>query len=340
MKKLILFVVLFFGTLLCVTGQCQRERFLAATDETTESGLQFAQAVDQNPLLIRDWKLLDDLRSNSYLKNDVDRLKIFHKLSSENKALIAQFTDVNANSTLAKFIDDCDDEFLEIINKAENHKFVQGFVAHKSDSEIDEIVEFLSSLKAKNQDVSKITKWIERSENATRFRARKTLGNDFEKANTADILADKGPAISMGGNGSKKPYSQLQVGDPKVILDDALVEPIPIGTTGRNNSKKIYAARYHDSKLTDAAPWTTNQKSEIIEKFRNNEGSIDLDGRQYLDFEVRNTDDTLSKKATDGDFSNFLQRGDKIRVYKDDIYKSISNGDGVLLETKKIFNNE
>ena len=89
--------------------------------------------------------------------------------------------------------------------------------------------------------------------------------------------------------------------------------------------------------MTDAAPWTTNQNTEIINKFETNNCKIDAQGRKYLDFEVRSSDAKLMEIAIDADFTNFLKQGDIIRIYKDEVFKSISNGDGVLLETKKIF---
>ena len=62
-----------------------------------------------------------------------------------------------------------------------------------------------------------------------------------------------------------------------------------------------------------------------------------LKAEKNFDFEVRSSDTYLSDYAENKGFDNLLKQGDIIRIYKDEVFKSISNGDGVLLETKKIF---
>ena len=71
----------------------------------------------RTPELVDSWKVLHELNPKSFIKTDVARLEIFHKLSPGNQKLIAQFTDVDANSTLAKFLDDCnaDPDFLSFV---------------------------------------------------------------------------------------------------------------------------------------------------------------------------------------------------------------------------------
>ena len=56
-------------------------------------------------------------------------------------------------------------------------------------------------------------------------------------------------------------------------------------------------------------------------------------GAKYLEFEVRSSLNEL--KISEG---NFLDTGIKIRIYKNFIYKSISNGDGIsIINTIKVF---
>lgn len=165
------------------------------------------------------------------------------------------------------------------------------------------------------------------------MKGRFKVADDFEKANNSAIKNNNNiPCNSWGGNGNRTHYTQLQVGDPKVILDDALVDPIAIVTD--EFGSKTYKALYHDSKLTKNAPWTINQRTEIIDKFTSGKGVLtDSKGAKYLEFDIKSSENILSRAD-----NNFIRQGDKIRIYKTDIYKSISNGDGKsITETIKIF---
>ena len=180
----------------------------------------------------------------------------------------------------------------------------------------------MAELKLNNESNIIVEKWLERSDKISIMKSRFKIADDFEKANNTVIKSNRNPPCnSWGGNGNRTHYTQLQVGEPKVILDDALVDPIAVTTDARG--RKTYKAIYHDSKLSNNAPWTTNQRTEIIDKFTNEKGVItDANGLQYLEFEVKSSATYFEKQG------GFLQTGDKIRIYKTDIYKSISNGDG------------
>jgi hypothetical protein len=111
-----------------------------------------------------------------------------------------------------------------------------------------------------------------------------------------------------------------------VVMDDAIVDLTPVAYTGPNNNIPIYKAIYHDSKLTSAADWTKNQKSEIIDIF---DITKNPNPPPFIEFEVRTTSFPSGSP---------IRQGSKIRIYKTDVYKSISNGDGdVILQTIKMF---
>ena len=83
-------------------------------------------------------------------------------------------------------------------------------------------------------------------------------------------------------------------------------------------------AKINDSKYTVSSPWTKNQKSELIDRFRNNK---DLD---YIEFEARSD---LSKFPS----TPLSATDNKVRVYRDDIFKTTSDGNGNINATVKVF---
>ena len=110
-----------------------------------------------------------------------------------------------------------------------------------------------------------------------------------------------------------------------------MVDPTVLATD--EFGSKTFKAVYHDSKLSTNTPWTANQRTEIIDKFKNNYPDVKTDNLgSYLEFEVKSSS-TYFK-----DYDELLETGDKIRIYKTDVYKSISNGDGKLItQTIKFF---
>ncbi len=99
----------------------------------------------------------------------------------------------------------------------------------------------------------------------------------------------------------------------KIISDDLFVKQV------RDSRRRTYfRAILSDSKLSKNSPWTTNQKEELINAFKNTD-------KPYLEFEVRSTLDKLPVNSP-------VKTQDKIRLYKEDLYKIISDGDGNFKE--------
>ena len=96
----------------------------------------------------------------------------------------------------------------------------------------------------------------------------------------------------------------------KVILDNGFVEEV-LDDAG---IRQYYRIIYNDNKFGINSPWTPNQKSEIIHKFRDDP---DL---EYITLEVRTVDD----KIPYNEISFGTQT--ELRLYRNDVYKSISNG--------------
>ena len=129
-----------------------------------------------------------ELSSKSFVKTDPKRLAIFNKFSVENQQLIAKFTDKDASSSLAKFLDDCDDDFIKLLN--DDPSYIEAFTSHKiygigSDEAFatleqfaERAVDFPSAFK------SKINKWLDHSQRANEFGNITELGNKL----SANIL--------------------------------------------------------------------------------------------------------------------------------------------------------
>lgn len=332
MKKIFIFILINLLSICSINAQCWFTQF--KKDYETASA-DFKKFIDESEDGMGTYQRLYDGGSKYALKN-ATYLRKFEKLSPQVQNKIAKLTDdKNTGSTLTKFLDDCDDaEFMKFVNNPENSKFVDAFSNHKlTDIEAQNIGDLVAELRLNNESIAKVEIWLERSDKISIMKGRFKIADDFEKANNSVIKSNRNPPCNYwGGNGNRTHYTQLQVGEPKVILDDALVDPIAVVTDARG--RKTYKAIYHDSKLTNNAPWTDNQRKEIIDKFTKQKGVLtDANGAQYLEFEVKNTSEFLGK--IDG---NFIKQGDKIRIYKTDIYKSVSNGDGkTITQTIQIF---
>ncbi|MRI64291.1 UDP-N-acetylenolpyruvoylglucosamine reductase [Ornithobacterium rhinotracheale] len=94
-----------------------------------------------------------------------------------------------------------------------------------------------------------------------------------------------------------------------------------------NRGRTYFRAIISDSKLSKTSPWTPNQKSELINVFRDNPN------KKFIEFEVRTE---LEKLPIDSP----IKTKDKVRVYKEEVYKIISDGNsnfGEVLDYKEIF---
>lgn len=86
-----------------------------------------------------------------------------------------------------------------------------------------------------------------------------------------------------------------------------------------DRGRPYYKAVISDSKLNAGSPWTANQKSELIDIFKNDKS------KEFIEFEVRTNNDILIKNGAPNGFSTST----KIRVYREDVYKIISEGENI-----------
>ena len=85
----------------------------------------------------------------------------------------------------------------------------------------------------------------------------------------------------------------------------------------------VYAYAQGEAASND---WTANQKSELIDVFKNNPN------KKYIEFEIRSDKKYLGNLATDIDFN----QNRKVRIYREDVYKIISEGDNIKIPPIKM----
>lgn len=212
-----IFFILFLLFINSISAQYWFQELLLETNTNSKLSAYFKNASKEE---FDAYKTLQTSGSK-YVKINPTYLEKFSKLSPENQAKIALFTDDKAGSTLTKFLDECDDAaFLKFVNDTENSKFVDAFINHKqfTDNDAQNIGDLVAELRSQNFNTITIEKWLERSDKISIMKGRFKIAADFEKANNTAIRNNLSPPCnSWGGNGDRTHYTQLQVGEPKVI---------------------------------------------------------------------------------------------------------------------------
>ncbi|WP_197285514.1 fibronectin type III domain-containing protein [Pedobacter sp. R20-19] len=154
---------------------------------------------------------------------------------------------------------------------------------------------------AEDASVLKDTKWLENI----------IKGNRFEKYMDPRIRADL-TNIGVDLTGTTQ-VNQLYVMGPKgnlVIMDNGFVKQVYAIDGSLDYTKVIY----NDSKLNIGTAWSKNQNTEIIKFFRDNPD------KEFIVMEVR-TDNKFLQNVP-------IQKTNQIRLYRQDVFKTISDGNG------------
>lgn len=165
---------------------------------------------------------------------------------------------------------------------------------------------------------------IEKLGKSAFFKEVVTKGKKFEELISNTIIKNKEPFKSLL-NGDFKHLKQIHLKGKlnKIISDDLFVKK----QFDEILEIDYYRAVINDTKLTKNSPWTPNQKEELIDAFKNTD-------KPYIEFEVRSNKKALDDMdLPDAEFTT----GTSIRIYKDDIYKIIGDGNGNFGETIQIF---
>jgi hypothetical protein len=162
-------------------------------------------------------------------------------------------------------------------------------------------------------------------------------GKDFENWFTEHI-GDYEPfktflkPIAQGGGGYKelkqiylKRVTSLKNNTLNIVADNLLVKQATEIVNGQTVT--YWRAVINDCKLSLGSPWTDNQRSELIDMFKNvaDDSAQDIANgteKAFIKYEVRSATENIVGRP-----SNFVV-GTEIRIYKRDIYKTISNGAG------------
>jgi hypothetical protein len=264
----------------------------------------------KQPELLDGWKLLQKANPNSFVKTDVARLQVFHKLTQENQKLLSQFTDDGANATLARFLDDCDEDFIRVLNQPEHLVFVKGITAYKdqvslSALELEQIGERLDL-----NEANVLNKWLKRSKDLERFIYYTGQGRKLGD-NITNAIKTKNPAFLA------KLKAQMNVAH---IEEYEVLTEIPLKTQNgfmkadivlilRNEDDVIIDTIILENKLSQATAFTPRQKEGF--------GAI-LNGQES--FRLQYDKDNLSAAS------------DVLKITKEKIFKIADHGQADDLE--------
>lgn len=231
---------------------------------------EFKKFIGENPNAL---DIYSDLSNNGgkYLLKNAAYLTKLGKLNPQIRKYVVRFTDVDANSTLKKFLDDVDDpEFLKFVNNPENEIYVKGFLAHKDGVLNAAEKEVLAELLERGDEIpgNKAKKWLEYGENMAVFKANREAGIAWgnlmrEQLANPNSQAYKELKRTITDLDEYSIYSQVLFclkGDciskgNYWTPDFVLVKEVENVATGEKHLEAIIV----DSKLSAGTGWTPNQ---------------------------------------------------------------------------------
>lgn len=134
--------------------------------------------------------------------------------------------------------------------------------------------------------------------------------NTHMKPRIKNDLVNKGADLT--GCNQIEEFHVIGENGSKVIMDNAFVKAVK----NEAGITQYYKVIYNDNKFGNLSSWTPNQKTEVINYFKNNPS------KEFITMEVRTSDDLLEAAGI-----TTLNQGDNIRLYRQDVYKTLSNGD-------------
>ena len=153
------------------------------------------------------------------------------------------------------------------------------------------------------------------------FKTNTQLGRQFESLVSSKIRNI--PPFST----LYKDYTHLKQVYLKGVKDNIIADNLFVKKVFDEVEEVDYfRAIISDSKLKATSPWTANQKSELIDVFKNNPN------KKYIEFEVRSADKYLGDLIKNKNFRD----NKKIRIYREDVYKIISEGDNIKIPPIKM----
>ncbi|MEP6930837.1 MAG: polymorphic toxin-type HINT domain-containing protein, partial [Flavobacterium sp.] len=236
-----------------------------ASDEFFEDfggNITLLEKFDKGELSYQSWSKLNNAGSK-FVKTSVTYLEKFSKLSPEVQSLVCKLTDGASGSTLTKFLDDCDADFVILLNS--DNRFAEAIVGHKNkftradyENFADDIGELTSS-----SSKEKLETWINRSSKLSNFGEVVALGNSLSKNITDAIKLKSGKLF-------EDLAENLGLTTKELELYDVLTE-VPLVTTGgfmkadvllikKNALGKIEDTIIIENKLSQGTALTKRQK--------------------------------------------------------------------------------
>ena len=213
----------------------------------------------------KSWKLLKEAGSK-YVFKDKKLFEKFTKLSPEVQQYVAKFSDKDANSTLIKFLDDCEDaEFLKFINERPN--LSEAFVGHKNSwthTDFENIAENLTDISSVGVSaLQKTQKWIDRSSDLAKFGKVTELGRSLNSKIVDALKQKQGKLFDDLAKTTGIPVQDLQKYD--------ILTEVPLETTNgfmkadvvlilKNDRGVIQDAIIIENKLSKNTTFTERQK--------------------------------------------------------------------------------
>lgn len=255
----------------------------------------------------KSWKLLKEAGSK-YVFKDKKLFEKFTKLSPEVQQYVAKFSDKDANSTLIKFLDDCEDaEFLKFINERPN--LSEAFVGHKNSwthTDFENIAENLTDISSVGVSaLQKTQKWIDRSSDLAKFGKITELGRSLNNK----IVS----ALSNANSNLLKKFEKIT---GKNLSEYQIITELPLETTNGFMKADIVFVKYDDfsnvsdviiieNKLSQSTAFTARQKEGF--------GAI-----------LQNGQHTMNVKYSRPNFD--INKNDKLIISKDNIYCIYDHG--------------
>ena len=168
-----------------------------------------------------------------------------------------------------------------------------------------------------SKESSSWTKWGK----SNFFKTNTQLGRQFESLVSSKIR-NIPPFSTLYKDYTHLKQVYLKGVKNNIIADDLFVKKV----FDEVEEVDYFRAIISDSKLKATSPWTANQKSELIDVFKNNPN------KKYIEFEVRSADKYLGDLIKNKNFRD----NKKIRIYREDVYKIISEGDNIKIPPIKM----
>jgi hypothetical protein len=258
----------------------------------------------------KSWKLLKEAGSK-YVFKDKKLFEKFTKLSPEVQQYVAKFSDKDANSTLIKFLDDCEDaEFLKFINERPN--LSEAFVGHKNSwthTDFENIAENLTDISSVGVSaLQKTQKWIDRSSDLAKFGKVTELGRSLNSKIVDALKQKQGKLFDDLAKTTGIPVQDLQKYD--------ILTEVPLETTNGFMKADVVLILKNDRGVIQDAIIIENKLSKnttFIERQKEGFGAI-LQNEQHT-MNVKYSVEGLNSK-----------KYNKLTISKDKIYRFYDHG--------------